>query len=143
MSRSPADEAARYRLEVQALQRENADLKRSRTIVEGVPVNEHKRLQDEAESLRERLEAAAGTQKKLKARLSERDSRSDGWRDAAQKMARHVTEAKRMESENARLVSENERLRRTVSEMKRAGEQKAHALQCEIDELKCRLRHDD
>lgn len=141
--RSPADEAARYRLEVQALQRENAELKRSRTVIEGIPAAKYNQLESERDKLAAQLKGRGRVIEDLRARLSERDERADSWRESASRMAKHVTDAKGLERENEQLKAERERMLKTLAALKRTSERERHDLQCQIDELKCRLRHDN
>ena len=138
--RSAADEAARYREEVRTLQRENAELRRSQVVVDGIPKRDHDAALEDVSRLTERLSIARRQVDELARRLREKGNGSDVWRDRVGSLARGINEAQAIRKENERLAREVVAANKLKNAAIRKSKEKTEALQARINELECTLR---
>lgn len=137
--RSDRDEAARFRLEVQALQRENAELRKSQRIIQGVPEKDHAAALEHIDSLESRLSTAAQEIQRLRQKPKD-TKQSDQWRAHVHKLAGAVSDARAVMSENAKLKQQNQQLSASFQAMNQRRKSETEQLKARICELECRLR---
>lgn len=137
--RSDKDEVARFRLEVQELQRENAELRKSQRITQGIPEADHAKALARIDSLESRLSTASQEIQRLKTQPKD-TTEADKWRAHVHKLADGVTRASGLVAENAKLKDKNEQLSLSYFALDKRRQAETDQLKARICELECRLR---